>query len=111
LRRWSSASRTRASSCSSSNGFSMKSKAPLRIASTAIGMSPCPVMKMIGTRTPRASSSSRSAVPVMPGMRMSSSTQQRCVRSASSRNASADENASASSVAVRNSMRSASRTA
>jgi hypothetical protein len=48
-------------------------------------------MKITGTRAPRRSSSSCSAVPVMPGMRMSSSTQQRRVRSAPARNASAEE--------------------
>jgi hypothetical protein len=59
----------------SPNGFSMKSATPARMASTARGMSPWPVIMMIGTRQPRAFSSRTSSRPVMSGMRMSVITQ------------------------------------
>ena len=42
------ASRTRVTTAAGSNGFSMKSSAPLRIASTAVAMSPRPEMTRIG---------------------------------------------------------------
>jgi len=43
----STASRTRVTTVDASNGFSMKSSAPLLIASTAIGISPTPDMMKI----------------------------------------------------------------
>ena len=42
------ASRTSDTTVTASNGFSMKSRAPFLIASTAIGISPCPEMMKIG---------------------------------------------------------------
>ena len=56
---------------SGSNGFSTKSKAPIRIASTAIGTSPWPVIRMTGRPGSIDCSRRSSAMPSMPGMRMS----------------------------------------
>src|SRR4030095_15654469 len=49
-----SACSTRWTSALSMYGFSMKSNTPFLSASTAIGMSPCPVRKITGLRTARA---------------------------------------------------------
>ena len=59
----------------SPNGFSMKSTAPFFSADTAIGTSPCPVMKTTGRPQRRRPSSSNSSRPLMPGMRTSSTMQ------------------------------------
>ena len=59
---------------SGSKGFSTKSKAPMRIASTAIGTSPCPVIRITGMPGSTDWSLRRSAMPSMPGMRMSLTT-------------------------------------
>ena len=56
---------------SGSNGFSTKSKAPIRIASTAIGTSPWPVIRITGRPGSIDCSRRSSAMPSMPGMRMS----------------------------------------
>ncbi len=56
LRRW--PSQTVSISFWSSTGLGKKSTAPCFIAVTDMGMSPCPVMKTMGTSTPRLRSSS-----------------------------------------------------
>ena len=61
----------RSASRSGSNGFSTKSKAPIRIASTAIGTSPWPVIRITGRPGSIDCSRRSSAMPSMPGMRMS----------------------------------------
>ena len=55
-------------------GFSMKSMAPMRIASTAIGTSPWPVIMMTGRPESMPISRLRNAMPSMPGMRISETT-------------------------------------
>src|SRR6478672_10784136 len=67
----SSAARTARRIASSANGFSMKSRAPDFIASTASGMSPCPVITMTGSLMFLARNRCRSSMPVMSGMRTS----------------------------------------
>ena len=59
---------------SGSNGFSTKSKAPIRIASTAIGTSPCPVIRITGRPGSTDCSRRSSAMPSMPGILMSVTT-------------------------------------
>ena len=59
---------------SGSKGFSTKSKAPMRIASTAIGTSPCPVIRITGRPGSTDCSRRSSAMPSIPGMRMSEIT-------------------------------------
>ena len=63
--------RQSSASRSGSNGFSTKSKAPIRIASTAIGTSPWPVIRITGSPGSIDCSRRSSAMPSMPGMRMS----------------------------------------
>ncbi len=60
--------------CSGSNGFSRKSNAPTRIASTAMGTSPWPVIMITGSAESWLISRLSSAIPSMPGMRMSVTT-------------------------------------
>ena len=55
----------------SENGFSMKSTTPERMASTAIGMSPWPVIITTGILTFRAASLATSSCPLISGMRTS----------------------------------------
>ena len=55
-------------------GFSMKSMAPRRIASTAMGTSPWPVIMMTGRLLSSCIRRLRNAIPSMPGMRMSLTT-------------------------------------
>ncbi|EWS62721.1 hypothetical protein Y695_04050 [Hydrogenophaga sp. T4] len=62
---------TKATSWSSLKGFWMKSSAPFFIDSTAMGTSPWPVMKTMGSGDWRSISFSCSSMPVMPPMRMS----------------------------------------
>jgi hypothetical protein len=62
---------TNPTSSSSLKGFWMKSIAPFFIVLTAIGTSPCPVMKTMGRGERRSTSLSCSSRPVMPPMRMS----------------------------------------
>ena len=71
----STASRTRVTTVAASNGFSMKSSAPLLIASTAIGMSPTPEMMKIGAGYCCALSSFRMSSPDCPGICTSRMTQ------------------------------------
>src|SRR5690606_31147960 len=52
-------------------GFSRKSTAPFFMVETAIGTSPCPVMNTMGRGAWRASRTSCSSRPLMPGMRTS----------------------------------------
>src|SRR5262245_38562402 len=84
------ADRTAASKASSSKGFSRKSTAPIFIASTARGTSPCPVMTMTGT--PNLSSRNRRnrSMPLTPGILTSVMTQPASTFGARSRNAAAD---------------------
>ncbi len=56
------------------NGFSRKSKAPTRIASTAIGTSPWPVIMMTGRPLSWLISRFSNAMPSMPGILMSLTT-------------------------------------
>ena len=56
------------------NGFSRKSNAPTRIASTAIGTSPWPVIMMTGSALSCPISFFRNCIPSMPGIRMSEIT-------------------------------------
>ena len=63
---------TRCTRCSGSNGFSMKSRAPSRMALTARGTSAAPVRKMVGSCMPRRRSSACTSRPLSPGMRTSS---------------------------------------
>ena len=56
---------------SSSNGFSMKSRAPAFIASTAIGTSPWPVITMDGILAASSFSFRIRSTPLMSGMRRS----------------------------------------
>ena len=72
---------TRSSSSWSRNGFCRKSNAPCCMASTAIGMSPCPVMKITGRVAPRRLSSCCISRPLMPGMRTSSTRHPGCAGS------------------------------
>ena len=55
-------------------GFSTKSKAPRLTAATAVGTSPWPVRKITGSTASRPASTSRSksSMPLVPGMRTSS---------------------------------------
>jgi hypothetical protein len=61
----------RRDSASSSNGFSKKSTAPIFIASTASGTSPCPVITITGMVTPRSRRRRSSSMPPSSGMRTS----------------------------------------
>ncbi len=56
------------------NGFSRKSNAPTRIASTAIGTSPCPVIMITGRPESTLISRFRNCIPSMPGIFMSDTT-------------------------------------
>ncbi len=56
------------------NGFSRKSKAPTRIASTAMGTSPCPVIMITGRPESWPIRRFRNAIPSMPGILMSLTT-------------------------------------
>src|SRR5580658_7982973 len=58
-----------ANSSSRRIGFSMKSAAPARMASTAIGTSPWPVIMMAGSRLPFLLSRCSSSSPPIPGIR------------------------------------------
>ena len=69
----------------------MKSIAPFFIVVTAIGTSPWPVMKTIGSGLLRSSRRSCSSRPLMPSMRMSA------IRQATSRGSKRDRNDSAES--------------
>ena len=55
-------------------GFSRKSQAPTRIASTAIGTSPWPVIMMTGRPESMPIRRLRNAIPSMPGILMSLTT-------------------------------------
>ena len=59
---------------SGSNGFSMKSNAPSRMARTAVAMSPWPVIRMTGISASILRASLRNARPSILGMRMSDTT-------------------------------------
>ena len=48
-------------------GFSMKSTAPARIASTAVRRSPSPLSRIVGALTPRSRICRNSSIPLMPG--------------------------------------------
>ncbi len=69
----------------------MKSIAPFFIVVTAIGTSPWPVMKTIGSGRLRSSRRSCNSSPLMPSMRMST------IRQATSRGSKRDRNDSAES--------------
>ena len=69
--RLSAARRQRSDRRSGSKGFSTKSKAPIRIASTAIGTSPWPVIRITGNPGSIDWRRRSSAIPSIPGMRMS----------------------------------------
>jgi hypothetical protein len=56
------------------NGFSRKSKAPTRIASTAMGTSPWPVIMITGSALSLPISFLRNCIPSMPGILMSEIT-------------------------------------
>ena len=55
-------------------GFSMKSMAPIRIASTAMGTSPWPVIRITGRPESSPIRRLRKAIPSMPGIRISETT-------------------------------------
>ena len=55
-------------------GFSRKSKAPTRMASTAMGTSPCPVIMMTGNALSTLIRRLRNCIPSMPGILMSLTT-------------------------------------
>ena len=55
-------------------GFSRKSTAPRRVASTAVAMSPCPEIMRTGGADSRATILSRTSSPSMPGILMSRRT-------------------------------------
>ena len=55
-------------------GFSRKSKAPTRIASTAMGTSPCPVIMITGKVLSLPISFLRNCIPSMPGILISEIT-------------------------------------
>ena len=65
---------TRTSSCSRSNGFCTKSKAPRRIASTADSIVPYAVISSTAVRSSRARAASSTASPSAPGRRRSVTT-------------------------------------
>ena len=52
-------------------GFSKKSKAPMRMASTAMGTSPCPVIMITGRLLSMPLTFRRNCIPSMPGILMS----------------------------------------
>ena len=59
---------------SGSKGFSRKSKAPRRIASTAMGTSPWPVIMITGSALSDPISLRKNCIPSMPGILMSEIT-------------------------------------
>ena len=68
----------------------MKSKAPILIADTAMSMSPCPVMRMIGRAKRRSTSRRTRSSPDAPGRRTSDTTQSNVIaRSSAATNSSA----------------------
>src|SRR6516225_3059736 len=86
----SSADRTDASRTSSSKGFSRKSTAPSRIASTASGISPCAVMTITGTGCLSSRNCRNRSIPLSSGIRTSVMMQPVWTEGATSRNATAD---------------------
>ena len=70
-RRLSMPRRTISTRRSPAKGFSRKSQAPSRMASTAVEISPWPVISMTGRSGSRACTSRSSAMPSIPGMRIS----------------------------------------
>ncbi len=74
------------SSLAMDSGFSTKSKAPRRVASTAVSTVPCPDSMTTGQRSVFFSFHSRSSVmPSMSGIQMSSSTRSGSWRAAARR--------------------------
>ena len=65
------------------NGFSMKSKAPFLVASTAVLIVPCPDTTTTGSASFMLRSRSSTSMPSMPGILTSSSTRSGASRSAS----------------------------
>jgi len=65
----------RSSNWWSLQGFSRKSTAPSFMARTATGTSPCPVTMITGRSTPCSCSICWVSMPLMPGMRRSSTRQ------------------------------------
>src|SRR6516162_9029951 len=86
----SSADRTDASRASSSKGFSRKSMAPSRIASTASGMSPCAVMTMTGTASLSSRNRRKRSIPLSSGILTSVMMQPVWTVGATSRKTAAD---------------------
>ncbi len=80
-RRESTALRTSTSTRSVSSGFSRKSNAPSRVASTAVVMVPCPDITTIGVTSVRCVSRWSTSRPSMPGILMSRNTRSGASRS------------------------------
>src|SRR5580692_531464 len=108
---WRNAARTLCSKISSSKGFSRKSTAPNRMASTASGTSPWPVMTITGTSMPSSRTRRSRSIPLNPGIRTSVMMQVKPVSGSTSRNAAADAWLITSRSAVRNRKASESRSA